>query len=172
MEPGKWKQALGGLLQKEKAVKLVVLLGICGIALIGLSSFWEPSGQQDAPADYRGELEESLCRIVTAITGEAQPTVVVTLSDNGRSLYAADERESGRQEESAASQERETSPILLEDAQGNQHALTVTQTQPEVQGVVVVSDFAGDPAVREKLLTAVCTALDLSSARVCVTSRG
>ena len=73
MEPGKWKQALGGLLQKEKAVKLVVLLGICGIALIGLSSFWEPSGQQDAPAessvpaaDYRGELEESLCRIVTA----------------------------------------------------------------------------------------------------------
>ena len=39
MEPGKWKQALGGLLQKEKAVKLVVLLGICGIALIGLSSF-------------------------------------------------------------------------------------------------------------------------------------
>lgn len=178
MEPGKWKQALGGLLQKEKAVKLVVLLGICGIALIGLSSFWEPSGQQDAPAessvpaaDYRGELEESLCRIVTAITGEAQPTVVVTLSDNGRSLYAADERESGRQEESASSQERETSPILLEDAQGNQHALTVTQTQPEVQGVVV-SDFAGDPAVREKLLTAVCTALDLSSARVCVTSRG
>ena len=96
----------------------------------------------------------------------------VTLSDNGRSLYAADERESGRQEESASSQERETSPILLEDAQGNQHALTVTQTQPEVQGVVVVSDFAGDPAVREKLLTAVCTALDLSSARVCVTSRG
>ena len=139
----------------------------------------EPAGQQDAPAessvpaaDYRGELEESLCRIVTAITGEAQPTVVVTLSDNGRSLYAADERESGRQEESASSQERETSPILLEDAQGNQHALTVTQTQPEVQGVVVVSDFAGDPAVREKLLTAVCTALDLSSARVCVTSRG
>lgn len=175
MEPGKWKQALGGLLQKEKAVKLVVLLGICGIALIGLSSFWEPSGQQDAPAESsvrRGELEESLCRIVTAITGEAQPTVVVTLSDNGRSLYAADERESGRQEESASSQERETSPILLEDAQGNQHALTVTQTQPEVQGVVVVSDFAGDPAVREKLLAAVCTALDLSSARVCVTSRG
>ena len=152
MEPGKWKQALGGLLQKEKAVKLVVLLGICGIALIGLSSFWEPSGQQDAPAessvpaaDYREELEESLCRIVTAITGEAQPTVVVTLSDNGRSLYAADERESGRQEESASSQERETSPILLEDAQGNQHALTVTQTQPEVQGVVVVSNFAGGP---------------------------
>ena len=111
MEPGKWKQALGGLLQKEKAVKLVVILGICGIALIGLTSFWEPSGQQDAPAessvpaaDYRGELEESLCRIVTAITGEAQPTVVVTLSDNGRSLYAADERESGRQEESASSQ--------------------------------------------------------------------
>ena len=59
MEPGKWKQALGGLLQKEKAVKLVVLLGICGIALIGLSSFWEPSGQQDAPAESSVPAEEA-----------------------------------------------------------------------------------------------------------------
>ena len=47
-----------------------------------------------------------------------------------------------------------------------------TGMSQDIQGVVVVSDFAGDPAVREKLLAAVCTALDLSSARVCVTSRG
>ena len=60
----------------------------------------------------------------------------------------------------------------VEDADGNQHALTITQTHPEIQGVVVVSAFADNPAVREKLLTAVCTALNLSSARVCVTGSG
>ena len=46
--------------------------------------------------------------------------------------------------------------------------MTVTKTQPKVKGVVVVSRMAGDPAVQEKLLTAVCTALDVSTAKVCV----
>ncbi|MGI6255372.1 MAG: hypothetical protein ACOYJZ_07030 [Acutalibacter sp.] len=172
-----WKQRLWEIFQKEKALKLVVLLGICGIALIGLSSFWEPAPAQKeeldpvSQEDYSAQLESGISRIVTAITGEEAPTVVVTLADSGRSLYASDQRENTRQEDGASSTERETSHILLEDADGGQSALTVTQTQPEVQGVVVVSAMADDPAVREKLLTAVCTALDVSTARVCVTSR-
>ena len=172
-----WKQKLQEIFQKEKSLKLVVLLGICGIALIGLSSFWEPAPAQEKQTetvnqeDYSDRLESELSRIVTAITGEEAPTVVVTLADNGRSLYASDQRENTRQEEGASSVERETSHILLEDADGSQSALTVTQTQPEIQGVVVVSALADDPAVREKLLTAVCTALDVSTARVCITSR-
>ena len=174
---GPWKQRLTELFQREKVLKLVVLLGICGIGLIGLSSFWGPSSQPEeepraaGQEDYASQLESEIVRVVTAITGEEAPTVVVTLADSGRSLYASDQRENTREEEEGSSTERETSHVLLEDADGAQWPLTVTQTQPEVQGVVVVSALAGDPAVREKLLTAVCTALDVSTARVCVTSR-
>ena len=179
MKGDQWKKRFQELLGRDKPVKLVVLLGICGIVLIGLSSLWEP-GQKTGSVlssaaesqTYGRQLETDLARIVTAITGEEAPTVVVTLADNGRSLYASDERESGRQEETASTTERESSHILVEDADGNQHALTITQTHPEVQGVVVVSAFADNPAVREKLLTAVCTALNLSSAKVCVTGSG
>ena len=90
-------------------------------------------------------------------------------------LYASDERYTVEQpggEGETSREERETAHILLEDAQGNQSALTITQTQPEVQGVVVVSQFAGNAAIREKLLEAVCTALHVSSAKVCVTAGG
>lgn len=180
MDLAQWKQSILGLFRKEKSLKLVMLLGICGIALIGLSSFWEPASDEDVPEvtssggaeSYRQQLEADLCRIVTAITGEEKPTVVVTLEDNGRSLYASDERQSTQQEEGSASEEKESSHVLMEDAQGNQYALTVTQTQPGIQGVVVVSQFAGNPLVQEKLLSAVCTALDVSSAKVCVTGSG
>ena len=106
--------------------------------------------------------------MVTAITGEEDPTVVVTLEDNGRNLYASDQRESSEQEDGRTSLEQENTHVLLEDSQGSQYALTVTKTQPKVKGVVVVSRMAGDPAVQEKLLTAVCTALDVSTAKVCV----
>lgn len=179
MKLGQWKRWVLDRFQKEKPLKLVVLLGICGIALIGLSSFWEPGGSEPATEvsgeeteGYRQRLEGDLARIVTAITGEDHPTVVVTLGDNGRNLYASDERQSSQQEKESTSQERETSHVLMEDADGNQYALTVTQKRPEVQGVVVVSRFAGNPVIQEKLLMAVCTALDISSAKVCVTGSG
>ncbi len=170
-----WKQALRKRYQREKPLKLVVILGICGIALIGLSSFWEPESTADpqesreAPVEISSDqLEQEISRLVTAITGEEDPTVVVTLEDNGRNLYASDQRESSEQEDGRASLEQENTHVLLEDSQGSQYALTVTKTQPKVKGVVVVSRMAGDPAVQEKLLTAVCTALDVSTAKVCV----
>ena len=175
MEAENWKQALRERFQREKPLKLVVILGICGIALIGLSSFWEPGStadpqeSQEVPVETSSDqLEQEISRLVTAITGEEDPTVVVTLEDNGRSLYASDQRESSEQEDGRASLEQENTHVLLEDSQGSQYALTVTKTQPKVKGVVVVSCMAVDPAVQEKLLTAVCTALDVSTAKVCV----
>ena len=101
-----WKQKTGNRpcvrrFQREKPLKLVVILGICGIALIGLSSFWEPGStadpqeSQEVPVETSSDqLEQEISRLVTAITGEKDPTVVVTLEDNGRSLYASDQRES------------------------------------------------------------------------------
>lgn len=173
-----WKQPLRELFQKEKGIKLVVLLGICGIALIGLSSFWEPGGEKPSvesdpvSQEYSRRLEEDLSRVVTAITGEESPTVVVTLQDNGRTQFATDQQESSQQEEGRSSQERETTHILLDDGDGGQTALEESSSLPEVRGVVVVSRAAADPAVREKLLNALCTALDVSSAKVYVTGSG
>ena len=166
------------VLSQGKLLKWVVALGLCGMALIYLSSFWAPEGEEPAPpadagssAEYSQSLEQELSRIISAITGEKSPAVLVTLEDSGRSLYAEDGRSTTQQGE-ASSEERESTHVLFEDSQGNQQPLTITQTQPQVQGVVVVSAFAEDPATREKLVTAVCTALDLSSAKVCVVSGG
>lgn len=171
---------LGGWLQKalkrENTLRLVVVLGICGIALLALSS-WEPSqpepeppSGEDADAAYAQALEQDLCRIVSAITGERDPAVMVTLENTGRRVYAADGREESQSgPEGGGSLEKENSHVILEDSQGAQRALTVTQVQPKVQGVVIVSAKAGDAATREKLVNAAKTALGVPASRVCVT---
>ena len=170
-----WKESLPRWLQGEALRKAVVPLGICGMALIGLASFWEPgepapsSQQPPSSEDYAAQLEEDLCRMVSAITGEAAPTVVVTLEDEGQSQYAADLRENSQQEEGRSTLEREEAYVLVEDREGSERALTQRHSLPQVRGVVVVSRAAGDPAVREELLLALCTALDVSSAKVYVT---
>ena len=110
------------------------------MALIYLSSFWTPEGEEPAPpadagssAEYSQSLEQELSRIISAITGEKSPAVLVTLEDSGRSLYAEDGRSTTQQGE-ASSEERESTHVLFEDSQGNQQPLTITQTQPQVRG--------------------------------------
>lgn len=178
MELKKAGERLKAALKKENALRLVVILGICGIALLALSSLApgpeeprEEPGEEEGDAGYARTLEQDLARIVTAITGEPDPAVMVTLENTGSRVYAADERESSQSgQEGEGSLEKESAHVVLEDSQGAQRPLTVTREQPKIQGVVIVSARARDPAVKEKLTNAAKTALGIPASRVCVTS--
>lgn len=166
---------LRGWLQKaagdRRLISAALILGIAGIVLIWLSSLapqkdaapaTEESGSQDA--QYRRELEEDLCRIVRAVTGEQSPQVMITLEDAGSGVYAADRKEGEK--------ESESSYVILKDSGGSQRGLAIQQRQPKVLGAVIVSRRAGDPAVREKLVNAARAVLGVSAGRVCVVEGG
>ncbi len=182
MDVEKWKDSARKALTKDRAVKLLVLLGLCGVALLSIPSLLggEKEKKADLPeqsavsgaGEYGQELERSLTRVVRAITGEENPTVLVTLESGSRYVYAEDEKTNTRESNGETSGESENSHVILKDSDGAQHALTVTEIQPKVKGVVIVSRHAGNPAIREKVTEAVRTALDISSARVCVTDTG
>ncbi len=189
MDREKWKKAFQKMIspggkggKKPKGVTLLCLLGAVGVVLIFLSSLLPSGGQGEevkaAEADgqsaeeYAAYLEEKLRRVVTSITGEDSPEVLVTLESGRRLLYATDEAVDSQSEEQDSREERKTTHVLLKTSDGAQQALTVTEIQPEVKGVVIVSSRAGEPVIREKLTDAVRTALDISAARVCVTDTG
>ena len=177
MELSKVKELLGRVLGNRKAVQLAFVLGMAGIALIWISSWAGSADDREEPVSAverpsaeacRQQLEASLKRVVTAVTGEPSPEVMVTLENAGSSLFAADETES-RQENGS---QREHTHVILEDGGGAQHGLAVAELQPEVKGVVIVSRAAADPAVREQLVNAARTALGVPSNRVCVVPAG
>lgn len=169
MELEKLLARVRAALKDKRLTRLVFVLGLCGIALIGLSSLFQPdsetaepsSGPEPVTADqYRERLEEDLRQVVKAVTGEPAPAVMVTLENDGRWVYAQDKKlqEAGE----------ENSHVVLEDSSGAQHGLELTQEQPRVKGAVIVSTAADDPAMREKLVNAARTVLGVPSSRVCV----
>lgn len=173
----KVEELLKSLAGDKKLLRIVFFLGIGGILLIYLSTLFptgdRPAQEQDPePAaeesegwqEYQARLEQDLRRVVSAITGEENPEVMVTLENAGRSVYAADARETQQE----GSRESQSSHVVLEDEKGGQHGLAVTRMQPEVKGAVIVCRGAGSPALREKLVNAARTVLGISSARVCV----
>ena len=61
--------------------------------------------------------------------------------------------------------------MIIENSDGGQTALKITEYMPTVRGVTVICNYGNSPAVIEKIKNAVMTALDITSKRVFVTGR-
>lgn len=177
------------LIKKDKVRNIIIIVGLCGIVLIYLSTLFssdnkaEETAAEDAlyfsATEYEEKLEARLSKIITAITGEEKPEIMVTLESSNQYVYAKDEKssssnsteyEEGSVKESQNSADDENSYIILKDSNGSQYALKITEIQPEIKGVVVVSKYADDIIVQEKIINAMKTALNISSSKVCVVS--
>lgn len=177
------------LIKKDKVRNIIIIVGLCGIVLIYLSTLFSSDSKAEettaedtlyfSATEYEEKLEARLSKIITAITGEENPEIMVTLESSNQYVYAKDEKnsssnsteyEEGSVKESQNSADDENSYIILKDSNGSQYALKITEIQPEIKGVVVVSKYADDIIVQEKIINAMKTALNISSSKVCVVS--
>lgn len=173
--------------ENEKYRRILLLIGMIGIALIFLSGYFKSDSAEDTnlpttssqitSEQYAEDLERRLEEIVNGITGGNNAKVLITLEKGVQQVYATEEKKSTQTTQdqggnsSTKSQENnslETKYILVKDADGSQQALAVTEIQPTVKGVIVVCENGDNPVLQQNVTNAVTTALNISSARVCV----
>ncbi len=165
--------------QHPSARRWILIGGIAGIALIFLSSLFSGQGQTEeipdntgqqviSAQDYAISLQEELSALISQIEGAGEAQVLVTLERSAEQVYATEGRSSARAESGGSDEEEETTYFSVRGSDGSEQALPVTEVQPVIRGVVIVCPGGGNPAVAERITRAVTTALDLSSARVCV----
>lgn len=177
------------LAENEKYRRVVLLLGVLGIALIFLSGFFQDRAAESKAASasaqtgvtdadqYVKQLEENLADIVNGISGGTDAKVMITLEKGTQYVYATEQKKSQQktQDQNTGTTTRnqennslETNYIIVKDADGSQKALAITEVQPVVKGVIVVCKGGDLPSVQQNIIDAVTTALNISSARVCV----
>ncbi len=165
-----------------KNPKVLIILGICGILLIFISSFFEADGKEKntvsvengaSTEEYRISLEKSVEEIVKSITGDKNATVVVTLDSSIRYDYADSFDTSSSNSSAEASQNESSSSsktyITFRTDEGGEEPLVVTEIMPEVRGVAVVCKGGNNADVAEKIQNAVMAALNITSKRVYIT---
>lgn len=165
---------------KLKNPKLLIALGICGIALILFSSLLggEEKSETDLPQadtikqteEYRKSLEKSVLKIVTGISGDKKATVVVTLENGVRYTYAdaSDTTTSNSQGTNSQNESSSSSKTYLtvKNDDGGEEPLIITEIMPEVRGVAIVCEGGDDEILAEKINNAVTAALNITSKRV------
>lgn len=174
-------------LLKDKFKNIILFTGILGIILILFSGFLKTDNTQKAKntvssnksiQEYVNQMENSLKDIVSSIKGAGNTKVLVTLENSEETVYATEERKNkeatedktdGQMSKKRESDDIEKRYITVKDADGTERALSVTQIQPTVKGVVVVCDGGDIPEVQQKIKDSIKTALNITSKKVYVT---
>lgn len=173
---GKWSAVLKSWFAAAGRRRLLVAVGVLGIALLALSELLprrepaSPDGMAPMVTAQAVEqaLEERMTTLLSAVEGVGACQVMVTLENTAQAVYAAntatqtatgtDGSENLSSEETLLMVETDTGPV----------GLPVTELQPTVKGVAVACRGGDDPAVCQRVIDLVTTAFHISDRRVCV----
>lgn len=169
----------------QNKAKLIFAVGILGIGLIFLSSFFDGNSktnttQKDdvnsmASNEYCEQLEKKVKTIVTGITGSKNSVVVVTLDTGIQYIYADNKKQQTSNSEQSDKKENSDSNehnyIIITDKNGDEQPLIITEYMPSVRGVAIVCEGGYDQAVCEQIKNAVMSALNITSKKIYVTGK-
>lgn len=179
---------LGKRLGGDKKIRLIVGLGLLGMACILASSFLPSQKQQAERTEaafseeaYTRALEKRLRELIEAVEGVGRAEVLVTLVSSQQTVYATERKEQSDALEDISgegkrrtqhSQQTQQSYLLVDQGSGRRQALVETQLAPEIKGVVVVCRGADSKLVHARVTDVVTTALGIGANKVCVVKGG
>jgi len=174
--------------KNESFVKIIVAVGLAGIALILISSFF--GGKSDNTNEekantfvtnvsltkYENDLEQNLAEIISCINGAGTTKVLITMDSTVEQVFATnknmEQKNSNNTKESNTENNKDitadTSYVTVELSDGTQQTVLLKEVQPKVRGVLVVCSGGDNSVVKEKIIDAVTKALDISSSKVSV----
>ena len=190
-EESSGKGIISRLLGNERALGIIVILGLIGIFLIFISSYISPSkgkeanteenGENNIPTSielesYRNNISEELGNMLASMDGVGKTKVMVTLEGTVRNVYATDvdvngretSRKNGENEDADKQNTEKKSCIVIRQNDGSEKALTIGQLMPQIKGVLVVCEGGDDETTKAKIIAAVSAALDISETHICV----
>lgn len=132
------------MISNDKVRRIIIIAGIVGIALIFLSTYVDFDVGKTKPEEfsvttYSTEIESDLQNVISQIKGAGQTKVLLTMENSVEYVY-------------------------LDDS-----TTKTKEIEPHIRGVLVVCEGGDDPIVVERISDAVTKALDISTAKVCIT---
>lgn len=172
--------------KEGKAVKIVYIVGIVGIALIFISTLFKDKPNttnkktqtEDSTLEYCNMLEDKIKKLVSSITSSNKVEVLITLDSGVEYVYAneinkdTDKLEDVNGNDNRKVQEKdkeEKKYIIVKTEDGGEVALLVTELAPKIRGVAIVCEGGDRKDIAEKIKHAVSTVLDITTRRVSIT---
>ena len=160
---------------KEIGIEKIILIAIAGIVLL-LANFseWknaisektekkeEKTVQTDQNDAYVSALENKLVHILENVDGVGKAEVMITLKSSKESVLNKDLSEEKQTEEERSGEtqkvnknQKKQEETILSDSSGNSAPYIIKELEPEISGVVISCEGAGNKVVEASVLEAV-----------------
>jgi stage III sporulation protein AG len=118
---------------------------------------------QSTETDKTRELEQHLAQLLAQVDGIGKAEVMLTLKSGGKKIVEKDTQESLEQEEnqedgstdSHTTSSTSESTVVQRNSQGEEVPYVTEELEPEIAGVLIIAQGAGDPAVVAEITEAV-----------------
>ena len=169
----------GNLFDKKKYITVVLILGICGIAILTFSDVFslpqknKSSSTESLTLDqYVENLEKKTKKIISDVEGAGKCKIMITANASSKKEFATDEAitqdSQRRDQEATVKNDVEKEIVMVEDQNGNKTALVKSVFEPEIRGVLVLCEGADDKNVVENVTNAVKILLGVSANKISV----
>ncbi len=160
-------------------VLLIVIIGIMGLLMILFSEFitagkTDKSNKISKSNDdtsysnsYKERTEKELKDIISKIDGVGQVSLMLTLDGTTEYVYAEDV-DTETDENSDSKSDKYKNEVIIVDSDGEEKALIKKIIEPKVKGVVIVCTGGGKTEIKERVIKAVSSALNISTNNICV----
>ncbi len=163
-------------LGNKKTVSVILVLGICGMLLIGISDvFSGNNASQESTVtveEYIKTLEERTKDMLTSIEGAGKCKIMITAESSSEQNFATDDSISqdiqSDQDETQNKTDVEKEIVMVEDSNGKKIALVKNVIEPKIRGVLVLCEGADNIEIKETITNAVKTLLGISSNKISV----
>jgi len=154
---------LNKIIKKYGNTKSLYIIIIIGVSLMLLSSGHKR--EADIPAPVYGEYsdEERLEEILEKIEGAGDVSVMITYHSSVTYDVAFEKKETNSERSEEVTRSTENSVITT-----GGEPLIKGEVYPDVKGVIIISEGAGNVKVKKALTDACVAALDVAPFKVCV----
>ncbi|MBQ8868527.1 MAG: hypothetical protein IJ027_02250 [Oscillospiraceae bacterium] len=166
-------------LGNKRTVSVILVLGICGMLLIGFSDIFSNGKKTTSVSnttvsveEYIKAIEKRTREMLASIDGAGKCKIMITAESSSEQNFATDDSISqdiqSDQTESKNKTDIEKEIVMVEDSNGKKVALVRNVTEPKIRGVLVLCEGADDIETKERITNAVKTLLGISSNKISV----
>ncbi len=175
MTAEKIKTNINTVFKNKKSLFAAVIAAICIVFLIISELFPSHSEKSATEKDniysseaYVEETEKKLCSTLEKIDGAGKVSVMITLESFHENEYAKGYSVKSKQQGENSEYENDEQYILVNDGSNKEECLVVKVYEPEIKGVAVVAEGAGEAKIKRAITDTVCALFSVNSARVSV----
>ncbi len=161
-------------MKKEQILVFVLILGLLIVVLLPTKKTKVSKSEEETTTPLQQEevqeetiqrqLERQLVETLQQVEGVGTVTAAITLETTGKkivekdtpandSMTSQEDSQGGKQDSKNSSSEEAT--VYQKDGDGNQTPYVVSETTPEIRGVVVVAQGGNDPVIVQQIQEAV-----------------